>query len=71
MVILKQLRKMQAVLDTYMEDKPVSLNKIQEKFVKSITIYTDDEEQVEYNKSKNRFEQFMDVNENDFLNSIG
>ena len=44
MVILKNLRKMQAVLDTYMEDLPVSLEKIKEKFIKSITIYTDDEE---------------------------
>ena len=70
MVILKHLRKMQAVLDTYMEDQPVSLDKVKEKFIKSITIYTDDEEQIKYNKSKNAFEKFMDVNENDFLNSI-
>ena len=62
---------MQAVIDTYMEEQPVSLSKIQEKFVKSITIYTDDEEQIKYNKDRNKFQQFMDVNENDFLNTIG
>ena len=62
---------MQAVIDTYMEEQPVSLSKIQEKFVKSITIYTDDEEQIKNNKDRNKFQQFMDVNENDFLNTIG
>lgn len=70
MCILKQLRKMQAVLDTIMEDTPVSLRKIQSKFVKSITIFTDSEEECQYHRSKNEFEQFMEQNENDFLNSL-
>ena len=35
---------MQAVIDVMMLDNPIPLDKIQEKYVKSITIYTDSED---------------------------
>lgn len=54
MNILKQLKKLQAVVDTLAEDQCVSLKDIQKKFVDSITIYTDSEDEGKYEKSKNK-----------------
>ena len=70
MNILKQLKKLQAVVDTLAEDHTISLSNIQKKFVNSITIYTDSEDEDKYEKSKNKLQQFMELNENDLLNDL-
>ena len=54
MNILKQLKKLQAVVDTLAEDHSISLKNIQKKFINSITIFTDSEDEDRYEKSKNR-----------------
>lgn len=53
-----------------MEERPVSLAKIQEKFIRKITIYSDHEEEHKVEELKSGFEQFMHINENDYLNEF-
>ena len=48
MNILKQLKKLQAVVDTLAEDHSISLKNIQKKFINSITIFTDSEDEDKY-----------------------
>ena len=70
MFILQKIRKLQAVVATLAETHEFKLNKVKDKFMNSISIFTDSEEEEKYEKQKNGLQQFMEVNENDLLNEL-
>jgi len=59
-LLMQQLRKLKAAVSVIIKDDQTLIDKVENMYIRSSTIYVDDEDEKMYEDSKDKFTRFLD-----------